>query len=92
MSDRKIYCNFNLFDKYHRIYLISSGEAHAAIEEVGEADFDKLGEVIAFLCDKFDVNNVRLMGNEDYAKNIKQDIYTTLNFKEDNRKIVVEVN
>lgn len=91
-NNYKIFCNFNLFDKYHRIYVVGPGEASVAIEEIGEADFDNLGETIAFLCDKYNVNNVRLVGNADYAKNIEQDIHKTLNFRQDKREIIVEVN
>ena len=89
---KKIYCNFNLFDQYHRIYLVGNGEASTGIEEIGAATFEELGQSIAFLCEKYDVENVHLTGNVEYGKNISEDIFTSLRFNKNKKEIIVEVN
>lgn len=75
-----ITCNFNMFMWSQRIYYNDM--------LIGITSFDCLGEKIVDACDRYGVNKVHLIGNEDYASKIIQDIQSY----DTKKNIEIEVN
>lgn len=83
-----IYCTILMFDLYQKIILFNeNGDAC----EVGIASLDNLSEMITDMCAKYNVKNVRLSGNKNFANNIAEDIIATCITKYGNSYIEVEV-
>ena len=83
-----IYCTILMFELHQRIILFNeNGDAY----EVGIANLDNLSEMIVDVCEKYNVENVRLSGNKKFATSIAEDIVATCITKYGNSYIEVEV-
>jgi hypothetical protein len=88
--EKIIICPFDLFDFKQTVFIAS--EDASDIEAVAETTIDDLGKTIAGVSAANDINFIRLIGQEDYADNIANDI-KKYNMKfYGNRQIRIEVN
>ena len=76
-------CNFNLFDLHQNIFLV---DKKGKTKCVAISSLEDLGNTLEIMCLKHKENKVKLFGNEEYAKKIKENI----NSKYSN--IEIEVN
>ena len=82
-----ILCDFNLFDLRQNIMLVRPD----GVEKVGISSLDELGDNIAFICEKYNVSNVKLKGNKRYADAIAENIIAAGNTRYGMFNIEVEV-
>lgn len=82
-----ILCDFNLFDLHQSIMLVSP----EGVEKIGISSIEELGDNIAFLCDKYNVHDVKLHGNKKYGEEIANTLIAAGNTRYGMFDINVEV-
>lgn len=85
---KTLICSFNLYDLHQRITLIENSDTH----DVCICTLDEIGEKMAQMCEKFDVDRVHLYGPAVYAEKLVRDIIKENSTKYNNRPIDIEVN
>jgi hypothetical protein len=85
-----IICPFNLFELKQSIYIAK--EDGSGIKVVATATMDDLGAAIAETSASNNISFIRLIGQEDYANNIANDIKKYNMQYYENRELEIEVN
>ena len=87
---KELICTIHLFD-LHQYVLLNDG-SEPPYKEIAITSLDSLAEVLPQMCDRHDIYNVHLFGNENYIDGLVQDInqYQLTNYS--NKKINFEVN
>ena len=86
-----IYCNFTNFTLYQKIFLLNENGDNVFIAD-SASDIDSLAKTITSACDKFKVQNVKLiMPKDDFALTLVEEICTIGNTVYNNKNINVEV-
>ena len=81
-----IYCNINSYTLKHKIYLIDDD---VAIREIGSSVTTDLDEILLFLSQRYNVDNIKLQGIG--ANVLAEQIYSLNNVKYNNNNLIVEV-
>lgn len=76
-------CHLNCFDLHQTIYLLNENKE---IKTVGISTVEDLPEIFKALASEYNQNQIRIFGNENIAKKIKEKINAEYN------NIIVEVN
>lgn len=84
-----ILCNLFLFDLYQRVIVV---DEKGQKNEIATVNINNLGETIVDICNKYNVNKVRLIGSESYINNVVEDINSYSITKYNNNNITIEVN
>ena len=84
-----ILCNLFLFDLYQRVIVV---DEKGQKNEIATVNINNLGETIVDVCNKYNVNKVRLIGSESYINNVVEDINSYSITKYNNNNITIEVN
>ncbi len=86
---KRIICNFSIFTLNQEILLLE--DENTSPKLITDSAFGELPFAIAEICDKYDVNNVLLIGNKEYGEKIAEDICKVGALKYSNENINVEV-
>lgn len=85
-----IYCHFNMFDAQQVIFKVNE---NGEVKSIVTIDSTELSSVIPTVCQKEEIYDVHLFGNQDYLKNVAMEAIA-LNknlYKENAKEINIEV-
>lgn len=84
-----ILCNFTLFSMDQEIYLVSP---EGTITPISTSSLEKLSENIFITCKKYDINKIHLIGVNEYAKALMEEILAIEETEFGYRTLEIEVN
>lgn len=87
---RIVYCNLVLYELHQKIYLTDLDKKEEG-QVVSLATAENLSKEILYICNKYQVSNVYLFGNETYLSKIAEEIRSN-DQTEYIKSINVEVN
>lgn len=85
---KTIVCKVSMFDLHQEICLVDGDETKV----IAISHTSSLGPDVAMMCEKHDVDNVHLFGNEDYLQQAIAELRQENVVKYGNRNLNIEVN
>lgn len=86
-----ILCPISMFNLHQNILLIDKSQDGTIGKKVALSTLDNLSADIAAMCVKYNVSQVKLQGNKEYASELVKEIYTIANKNYGLNNIEVEV-
>lgn len=69
-----ILCSITMFNLHQQIILID--EEAGTAKTIAISNLDNLSKDIVAMCEKYNINHVKVKGNKDYTNGLIEDIYT----------------